>query len=74
MHIDIPVTVTVRKLSVGQQQMVEIAKAMSYNPSVLILDEPTSALAQHEVESLFAVVRKLKAQGRYHHLHHPQTP
>ena len=63
LHIDIPVTVTVRNLSVGQQQMVEIAKAMSFNPSVLILDEPTSALAQHEVESLFAVVRKLKAQG-----------
>jgi len=63
LQINIPVAVTVRKLSVGQQQMVEIAKAMSYNPSVLILDEPTSALAQHEVESLFKVVRKLRAQG-----------
>lgn len=63
LHIDLPVTANVRRLSVGQQQMVEIAKAMSYHPSVLILDEPTSALAQHEVESLFAVVRKLKAQG-----------
>ena len=63
LHIDIPVTTTVRSLSVGQQQMVEIAKAMSYNPSVLILDEPTSALAMHEVDSLFEVVRKLKAQG-----------
>ena len=63
LHIDIPVTTTVRSLSVGQQQMVEIAKAMSYNPSVLILDEPTSALAMHEVDSLFEVVHKLKAQG-----------
>ncbi|MGE5529474.1 MAG: sugar ABC transporter ATP-binding protein [Patescibacteria group bacterium] len=63
LHLDIPVAAKVRKLSVGQQQMVEIAKAMSYNPSVLILDEPTSALAQHEVDSLFAVVKKLCAQG-----------
>ena len=63
LHIDIPVTTTVRSLSIGKQQMIEIAKAMSFNPSVLILDEPTSALAQSEVESLFEVVRKLKAQG-----------
>src|SRR3990172_7393011 len=40
-------------LGVAQQQSVEIAKAMSYNPSILILDEPTSALAQHETERLF---------------------
>ncbi|HBE78646.1 MAG TPA: sugar ABC transporter ATP-binding protein [Firmicutes bacterium] len=63
LHIDIPVQATVRSLSVGQQQMIEIAKAMSYNPSVLILDEPTSALAQHEIESLFNVIRSSKEQG-----------
>ncbi len=63
LNIDIPVTQTVRSLSVGQQQMIEIAKAMSFNPSVLILDEPTSALAQHEIDSLFNVVRNLKAHG-----------
>jgi ABC-type sugar transport system ATPase subunit len=63
LHIDIPVTATVRSLSVGQQQMIEIAKAMSYNPSVLILDEPTSALAQHEIESLFDVIKRSKEQG-----------
>ncbi|MGE5549230.1 MAG: sugar ABC transporter ATP-binding protein [Bacteroidota bacterium] len=63
LRIDLSVAATVRKLSVGQQQMVEIAKAMSYNPSVLILDEPTSALAQHEVESLFDVLRKLRTRG-----------
>lgn len=63
LRIDIPVTQTVRSLSVGQQQMIEIAKAMSFNPSVLILDEPTSALAQHEIESLFGIVRNLKVQG-----------
>jgi ribose transport system ATP-binding protein len=63
LKIDLPVTATVRSLSLGQQQMVEIAKAMSFNPSVLILDEPTSALAQHEVESLFSVIKQLKSSG-----------
>jgi ribose transport system ATP-binding protein len=63
LRIDIPVTAKVASLSVGQRQMIEIAKAMSYNPSVLILDEPTSALAQHEVESLFRVVHRSREQG-----------
>ena len=40
--------------------MIEIAKAMSLNPKVLMLDEPTSSLAQHEVEALFRIIRKLK--------------
>jgi ABC-type sugar transport system ATPase subunit len=63
LRIDIPVTEKVSSLSVGQRQMIEIAKAMSYNPSVLILDEPTSALAQQEIESLFRVVHQSRAQG-----------
>lgn len=63
MGVSIPVHLPVRTLSVGQQQVVEIAKAMSFNPKVLILDEPTSALAQHEVESLFEIVRRLRDQG-----------
>jgi ribose transport system ATP-binding protein len=50
-------------LGVAQQQVVEIAKAMSYHPSVLILDEPTSALAQRETERLFELVRRLAGQG-----------
>jgi ribose transport system ATP-binding protein len=50
-------------LSVAQQQVVEIAKAMSFQPSVLMLDEPTSALAHHETESLFRLVRQLAARG-----------
>ena len=59
----IPLKVKVKSLSIGQQQVVEIAKAMSFNPSVLILDEPTSALARNETESLFTVIRKLKEKG-----------
>ena len=53
----------VRSLSVAQQQVVEIAKAMSFSPSVLMLDEPTSALARHETEHLFRLVRQLAAKG-----------
>lgn len=49
-------------LAVWQQQVVEIAKAMSYGPEVLILDEPTSSLAQHETDQLFEVIRRLKEQ------------
>ena len=54
---------TVSHLSVGQQQTVEIAKAMSFNPTLLLLDEPTSALATKEVEMLFGLLRTLKDRG-----------
>lgn len=60
-HID--VNRAVGELGVAQQQVVEIAKAMSFNPRVLMLDEPTSALAGHETEMLFRVVRRLAAKG-----------
>lgn len=50
-------------LTVAQQQMVEIARAISVNAKVLIMDEPTAALTESEIESLFAVTRQLKAQG-----------
>ncbi|OQY31042.1 MAG: hypothetical protein B6241_14900 [Spirochaetaceae bacterium 4572_59] len=63
MKVNIPIDSPVKYLSVGQQQVIEIAKAMSFNPSVLMLDEPTSALAQHEVKSLFNVIRTLKQKG-----------
>ena len=51
------------KLGVAQQQMVEIAKAMSHGPSVLMLDEPTSALAHREAERLFTLLKRLASQG-----------
>src|SRR5699024_7723751 len=50
-------------LSIAQMQMVEIAKAVSANCKVLILDEPTSSLTSHEVDSLFRIMRELKSQG-----------
>ena len=52
----------VSRLSMWQCQVVEITKAMSYNPKVLMLDEPTSSLATSEVENLFSVIRELKKQ------------
>lgn len=50
-------------LSVAQQQMVEIAKAVSIDARIIQMDEPTSALADHEVELLYAVIERLKARG-----------
>src|ERR1700739_898923 len=53
----------VRSLAVGKQQMVEIAKALSKRASILVLDEPTSALTDKEVADLFRIIRKLKQDG-----------
>ena len=51
------------KLSVSQRQMVEIAKAISYDAKVIVLDEPTSSLTENETELLFTIIETLKAQG-----------
>jgi ABC-type sugar transport system ATPase subunit len=51
------------RLSMWQMQVVEITKALSFNPKVILLDEPTSALAQNEVQNLFQAVRALRDQG-----------
>jgi ribose transport system ATP-binding protein len=53
----------VHRLAIGQQQMVEIAKALSVNARVLIMDEPTSSLSRHESEKLFEVIRQLSGRG-----------
>jgi ABC-type sugar transport system ATPase subunit len=53
----------VRNLSVAEQQMVEIAKALSFNARLVIMDEPTSALTEREVDNLIAIVHTLKARG-----------
>lgn len=55
--------VLMKELSVAQMQMVEIAKAVSYQARIIIMDEPTSAISDHEVDSLFEMIRLLKAQG-----------
>ncbi len=61
--ITMDVTRKASSLGVAQQQLVEIAKAMSHEPAVLMLDEPTSALAHHEAEHLFALLRQLLSRG-----------
>jgi ribose transport system ATP-binding protein len=54
----------VRRLSVAQMQIVEIAKALSLEAGVLLLDEPTASITGHEAERLFAVLRRLKTEGK----------
>lgn len=53
----------VERLAVGNQQIVEIAKALSQNAAILILDEPTASLSHAEISSLFQILRKLRANG-----------
>ena len=55
--------VIMRTMSVSQRQMVEIAKAVSYNAKIIVLDEPTSSLTEPEINKLFAIVRDLKSKG-----------
>ncbi len=63
LKIDLDPEIEVRHLSVANRQMVEIAKAVSYESDVLIMDEPTSALTEREVAHLFEIIRDLRSQG-----------
>lgn len=58
-----PATTLAGELTVGKQQMVEIAKALSTNANILIMDEPTSSLSQQECENLFKIIHRLRSQG-----------
>ena len=53
----------VSQLSIAEKQMVEIAKAISYNPRVLVMDEPTAALNETEVNNMFRIIRELASKG-----------
>jgi len=61
--LDVSPDTLVDTLSIGQQQLVEIARALSVNAQVLIMDEPTSSLSQHETERLIEVVKDLRSRG-----------
>ena len=61
--VDIDPTTITGELQVSKQQMVEIAKALSINAKVLIMDEPTSALTAREIDELFTIIRQLKESG-----------
>lgn len=60
--LDIDVKRDVYHLTIAQQQLVEIVKAVSFNSKIIVMDEPTSSLAEREVEYLFEVINKLKQQ------------
>lgn len=63
LDIDVDPKAKVSTLSVSQMQMVEIAKAVSYNSKIIVMDEPTSSLTEKEVGHLFRIINKLRAQG-----------
>jgi len=63
LHLNIDPRTPVGDLGIGQQQLVEIAKALSKNARILVLDEPTAALTESEVETLFTILRDLKTRG-----------
>ena len=62
-HLDVAPTTRIGSLTVARQQMVEIAKALSHQSRVLIMDEPTAALNDREIEELFRIVRQLRSEG-----------
>jgi ribose transport system ATP-binding protein len=63
LHLQLDPRTKVANLTVAKQQMVEIAKALSYNSQVLIMDEPTAALTEAEIAELFTIIRRLRSQG-----------
>ena len=63
LHLKVDPRNRVSNLTVAKQQMVEIAKALSFNAEILIMDEPTAALTDAEIEDLYAVIRQLRDRG-----------
>ena len=64
LHIDIDPQEEIHRLSIAQRQLVEIARALSYDSALLIMDEPTSALTERDAAHLFAIIRELRARGK----------
>ena len=63
LNISIPYDTLVKDLSIGQKQLIEITKALRKKAKILVMDEPTSALSEDEIENIFAVIETLKKQG-----------
>ncbi len=62
LHIDLDPGTRVADLSIGQKQMIEIAKALSYSSRIIVMDEPTASLSHHETITLIGLIRKLRRQ------------
>src|SRR2546421_3201539 len=62
-HANLPLDVPINQISIAEQQMVEIARALISTPKVLIMDEPTSSLTQVDTENLFAAIQRLRERG-----------
>ena len=73
LHLAIDPRTRVGNLGIGQQQLVEIAKALSQDARILVLDEPTAALTDAEVETLFGILNKLARARRRDDLHLAQA-
>ena len=63
LNLDLDPKTKVRDVTVAKQQMIEIAKALSFNSKILIMDEPTAALTESEIRELFKIIAGLKEQG-----------
>lgn len=63
LDIEVDPRMKVADLSVSQRQMIEIAKAVSYNSKIIVMDEPTSSLTENEVQHLFRIINKLRDKG-----------
>src|SRR5260370_10484560 len=63
LHLPIDPQTPILNLGIGQQQLIQIAKALSHEAQILVLDEPTAPLTDSEVETLFAILTKLKMRG-----------
>ena len=77
LDVDIDILAPVRSLSVADQQMVEIARALAFDCKILVMDEPTSSLSGHEIHELFNAVARLREQGVgiiYRGFCHAQAP
>jgi len=64
LNLDIDPGTKISSLKVGQQQLIEIARALHVDAAIIIMDEPTSAISDKEVENLFSIIAELKAQGK----------
>lgn len=63
LNLDLDPKTKVRNLTVAKQQMVEIAKALSFNSKILIMDEPTTALTENEIDTLFEIINSIREKG-----------